>query len=140
LPEFRQGVLRIIDVRFNFHAQRFAMATPREKRMKASTTTLFAAFLLVGCHADRSRETPSTVPAPSTSTAAVKADKSFEKSRDAMLGKNTSIDSQHWATDPAASSTSTTPAVAPGKAAPSGVSSASPAPTASPASSTIKTN
>ncbi|WP_157510912.1 hypothetical protein [Frateuria sp. Soil773] len=92
--------------------------------MKTATLTFVAALCLAGCHADRAKEAP-TEPAPSTSPAPAKADKSFEKSRDAMLGKNTDIQSQHWATMPAASSTSAAPASA--KPAPSVDSSPAPA-------------
>lgn len=91
--------------------------------MKAATVPLLAALCLAGCHADRTGKTPSTEPAPGTSTASAKTDKSFEEARDSMLGKNTDIESQHWATNPATSSTATTPASALDKPLSSGTSS-----------------
>lgn len=91
--------------------------------MKAITVTIVAALCLVGCHADRNKETSSAGTAPTTSSTAPKADQSLEKSRDAMLDKKTDIDSQHWVSNPAAASTSTTPAPVSDKPAPSGTSS-----------------
>lgn len=91
--------------------------------MKAAAITLATALCLAGCHANRSNETSPAGPSPSTSSATAKADKALEKSRDAMLGKNTDIESQHWATDPAAASTAATPAVAPGATTPASTSS-----------------
>lgn len=91
--------------------------------MKAAAITLATALCLAGCHANRNNETSPTGPAPSTSSATAKTDKTLEKSRDAMLGKNTDIENQHWATDPAAASTATTPALAPGTTTPSSTSS-----------------
>lgn len=91
--------------------------------MKAATITFITALCLAGCHADRTEKAPSAEHAADSSTASAKTDKSFEEARDSMLGKNTDIESQHWATNPAASSTATTPASALDKPASSGTSS-----------------
>lgn len=91
--------------------------------MKAATITFITALCLAGCHADRTEKAPSAEPAADSSTASAKTDKSFEEARDSMLGKNTDIESQHWATNPATSSTATTPASALDKPASSGTSS-----------------
>jgi len=101
--------------------------------MKATLVIVVATLCLAGCHADRAGSSSPAHPAPNTSTAAAKADKSLEKSRDAMLGKSADIASQHWATDPAAATTTMTPAVAPGTTSSSGTTSPA---AASPASGT----
>ena len=90
--------------------------------MKAVTVLFVTALGLMGCHADRTMQTSSTGPAPTTSAAAPKTDKSFEKSRDAMLGNKTDADGQHWGANPAAATTSAPPASVPDKPAPSGTS------------------
>jgi hypothetical protein len=91
--------------------------------MKATLVIIVATLCLAGCHADRTGGTSPANPAPSASTATAKADKSLEKSRDAMLGKSADIASQHWATDPAAAATTMTPAVAPGTTSSPGTTS-----------------
>ncbi|MDO1528556.1 hypothetical protein QMK61_06865 [Fulvimonas sp. R45] len=91
--------------------------------MKAVTVIILVATLgLAGCHAHRDKETPPAPSAPGVSPATAKSDKALEKSRDAMLGKDMDIGSQHWATSPAAASTA--PVAATAASGPAAASSA----------------
>lgn len=83
--------------------------------------TLVAALCLAGCHASRNPAASSNEPAASSSATAPSSDKSIEKSRNAMMDKNMDLQSEHWTSTPAASSTTaptaasavTTPATSP---------------------------
>jgi len=94
--------------------------------MKAiiGTFTLVAVLCLAGCHAGRDKA-ESTGPAASSSATASSTDKAIEKSRDAMMGKSMDVQSEHWASTPAAASTAAA-------ATPSAAPASSPSPAAEP--------
>ena len=68
--------------------------------MKSALLAL-AILSLAGCHVGSNKD---ALPSDQNTASAPAADKTIEKSRDAMLGKSMKVDSEHWAAAPAAAS------------------------------------
>lgn len=99
------------------------------------TLTLVAMFGLTACHANRDKPVASDGPAASSSAPASGTAKAIEKSRNAMMDKSMDIQSEHWASTPAASSTTaSSPAATPGTTAPPTVATPAATPPAAPGS------
>ena len=74
--------------------------------MKATPLALAAILCLTGCHATKSKDASATDQAASATPS---IDKASKKSRDTMMGKNMSAQSEHWASSPAMASTAAAP-------------------------------
>ncbi|PWK89806.1 hypothetical protein [Fulvimonas soli] len=73
--------------------------------MKIQTLSLLCLLALAGCHAHRDD-------ASTAASTGAKADKSSEKTRDSLMDRSMQVQDQHWASNPAGTSSAAAPAAA----------------------------